>query len=234
LAEMLSIWQSTSFYGMSLSSCHGTVFAALTATALMKEYRDYYFLKAKQENYPARSVYKLQEMDKAFKLLRKGMKVLDLGAAPGSWTLYASGRVGDKGEVLSCDLQDAGTSFPPNVLFLKENVFERSADFESLLREKGPFDMVMSDMAPRTTGTKFTDQARSLELCLEALAVADLYLKPGGSFVTKIFMGPDFQDLVKAMRQRYATVKTFKPKSSRAESKEIFEVGMGFLGPVTG
>ncbi len=200
----------------------------------MKEYRDYYFLKAKQENYPARSVYKLQEMDKAFRLLRKGMKVLDLGAAPGSWSLYAAERVGEKGQVLACDLQDAGTAFPPNVLFLKENVFERSPEFESLLREKGPFDMVMSDMAPRTTGTKFTDQARSLELCLEALAVADLYLKEGGAFVAKIFMGPDFQEFVAAMRRRYAAVKTFKPKSSRSESKEIFEVGTGFLGPAEG
>ncbi|MBP3731086.1 MAG: RlmE family RNA methyltransferase [Mailhella sp.] len=200
----------------------------------MKEYRDYYFLKAKQENYPARSVYKLKEMDKAFKLLRPGMKVLDLGAAPGSWTLYAAERVGQNGQVLSCDLQEAGVSFPENVLFLQENVFERSPDFEALLRQKGPFDVVMSDMAPRTTGTKFTDQARSLELCLEAMAVADLYLKRDGTFIAKIFMGPDFQEFAGALRQRYATVKTFKPKSSRAESKEIFEVGMGFKGPAEG
>ena len=89
-------------------------------------------------------------------------------------------------------------------------------------------------MAPRTTGTKFTDQARSLELCLEAVEVADRYLKPGGGFIAKIFMGPDFQELAKALRARFTTVKTFKPKSSRAESKEIFEVGMGFKGPVQG
>lgn len=200
----------------------------------MKEYRDYYFLKAKRENYPARSVYKLQEMDRAFKLLRPGMKVLDLGAAPGSWSLYAAGRVGQNGLVIACDLQEAGTAFPHNVLFLQENVFERSAAFDDLLCEKGPFDVVMSDMAPRTTGTKFTDQARSLELCLEAMAVADLYLKQGGSFIAKIFMGPDFQELAGALRQRYVSVKTYKPKSSRAESKEIFEVGMGFKGPVQG
>ncbi|MBQ3892100.1 MAG: RlmE family RNA methyltransferase [Mailhella sp.] len=200
----------------------------------MKEYRDYYFRKAKQENYPARSVYKLQEMDRAFRLFRPGMKVLDLGAAPGSWSLYAAERVGEKGRVLACDLQETDTVFPPCVLFLQEDVFERSPAFEELLRQSGPFDVVMSDMAPRTTGTRFTDQARSLELCLEALAVADAHLKTGGTFIAKIFMGPDFQDLAGAVRQRYAAAKTFKPKSSRAESKEIFEVGMGFRGPTQG
>lgn len=198
----------------------------------MKVYRDYYFLKAKEEHYPARSVYKLKEMDRAFRLFRPGMKVLDLGAAPGSWSLYAAERVGQKGLVLSCDLQSTDTVFPGNVTFLQENVFERTPEFEALLEEKGPFDMVISDMAPRTTGTKFTDQARSLELCLEAVEVADRYLKPGGGFIAKIFMGPDFQELAKALRARFTTVKTFKPKSSRAESKEIFEVGMGFKGPV--
>ena len=156
----------------------------------MKEYRDHYFLKAKRENYPARSVYKLKELDAKFKLFRQGMRVLDLGAAPGSWSL------GDA--------------------------------FEARLREMGPFDVVMSDMAPRTTGTKFTDQARSLELACEALEVARLHLKPGGSFIVKIFMGPDIQEMLQPMRRAFKAVKSFKPKSSRAESKETFFVGMGF------
>ena len=194
----------------------------------MKTYRDHYFLKAKRENYPARSVYKLKEMDARFRLLKPGMKVLDLGAAPGSWSLYAAERVGREGLVLACDLQATETVFPANVTFARENVFERTPGFEAMLDATGPFDLVMSDMAPRTTGTKFTDQARSLELCLEAVAVADRWLKPGGHFVTKIFMGPDFQDLARAVRQRFDSVKTFKPNSSRAESKEIFELGLGF------
>lgn len=196
----------------------------------MKTYRDHYFLKAKQENYPARSVYKLKEMNARFKLFKPGMKVLDLGAAPGSWTLFAAEKVGDKGLVLACDLALTETVFPANVQFLQENVFERTDEFETLLHELGPFDMVISDMAPRTTGTKFTDQVRSLELCLESVAVAEKYLKQGGNFVTKIFMGPDFQDLVKAMRPVFSTVKTFKPQSSRPESKEIFQMGLGFTG----
>lgn len=194
----------------------------------MKQYRDHYFLKAKRENYPARSVYKLKELDAKFRLLRKGQKVLDLGAAPGSWSLDAAEKVGPHGLVLACDLQAVDTAFPPQVVFMQEDVFNRSADFEARLDEFGPFDAVLSDMAPRTTGIRCTDQARSLELAEEALALACLRLKKGGNFVVKIFMGPDVQSLLTAMRKRFASVTSFKPKSSRSESRETFLVGIDF------
>lgn len=196
----------------------------------MKQYRDHFFLKAKRENYPARSVYKLKELDDKFKIFRRGMRVLDLGAAPGSWSLAAAEKVGLQGLVLACDIQNTETIFPPQVSFMREDVFDRSPEFEAALRERGPFDVVLSDMAPRTTGTKFTDQARSLELCLEALVVATAWLAPGGAFAVKIFMGPDVQELLAPMRRRFVAVKSFKPKSSRAESKETFFVGTGFRG----
>ncbi len=198
----------------------------------MKEYRDYYFKKAKQQNYPARSVYKLKELDNKFKLFRKGMRVLDLGAAPGSWSLGAAEKVGEQGFVLACDIQETDTSFPANIIFMQEDIFNRSAEFEEKLKQYGPFDSVISDMAPRTTGTKFTDQTRSLELCMEALEVATLYLKAGGSFVVKIFMGPDIQELLQPMRRQFTKVKSFKPQSSRQESKETFFVGTGFKGRI--
>ena len=105
----------------------------------MKEYRDHYFLKAKRENYPARSVYKLKEIDGRFKIFKKGMKVLDLGAAPGSWSLGAAERVGAQGKVLACDIQSTATVFPPNVEFHQEDVFQRSEAFERQLAETGPF-----------------------------------------------------------------------------------------------
>ncbi len=196
----------------------------------MKEYRDYYFRKAKEQSYPARSVYKLKEIDNKFKIFRRGMKVLDLGAAPGSWSLGAAEKVGKEGLVLGCDIQTTETIFPPNITFLQEDVFERSPEFEAKLQSLGPFDVVISDMAPRTTGTKFTDQTRSLELCVEALAVAGLYLKDGGAFIVKIFMGPDVQELLLPMRKQFTKVKSFKPNSSRQESKETFFVGTGFKG----
>ncbi len=194
----------------------------------MKQYRDYYFKKAKQENYPARSVYKLQEMDKAHKLLRAGQKVLDLGACPGSWTLYAAERVGPGGRVLGIDLNMPDTAFPAQVIFLQEDIFARSPLFLGHLRELGPFDVVMSDMAPKTTGSRFTDQARSIQLVEAAFAVAEEWLAAGGTFIAKVFEGPDVQPFVQTLRPRFAKVGMVKPKSSRAESKEIFILGLGF------
>lgn len=196
----------------------------------MKKYRDHYFMRAKQDNYPARSVYKLQELDKRFSLFKAGMTVLDLGAAPGSWTLWAAKKVGPEGRVLGADIQSTDTHFAENTVFMQEDVFNRSEAFEKALAETGPFDMVISDMAPKTTGHKFTDQARSINLCEEALAVACLYLKPGGHFIVKIFQGPDDQAYRESLREYFKAVKTFKPKSSRAESKEMFYVGLDFKG----
>jgi 23S rRNA (uridine2552-2'-O)-methyltransferase len=197
----------------------------------MKEYRDHYFRKARQENYPARSVYKLKELDAKFRLLKPGMRVLDLGAAPGSWSIGAAEKVGNGGLVLACDIQAVETAFPPQVIFMREDVRDRSAAFEARLEEVGPFDVVLSDMAPRTTGSRVTDQTRSLELAGEAFSLASLCLKRGGAFVAKIFMGPDARALLAPMRRVFAAVKTFKPKSSRPESKETFFVGLNFSPP---
>lgn len=197
----------------------------------MKDYRDHYFLKAKRENYPARSVYKLQELDAKFHLLKQGLSVLDLGAAPGSWTLYAARKVGSSGCVVACDRKAVTIDLPEQVQFFTENVFERSPDFNGVLHAKGPFDLVMSDMAPSTTGSGITDQARSFALAEEAFHVAEEHLATNGNFVVKIFMGPDVQTLVATMRSAFAQVKIFKPKSSRSESKETFITGLGFCGP---
>lgn len=196
----------------------------------MKKYRDHYFLKAKQENYPARSVYKLKEIDKRFRIFKKGMRVLDLGAAPGSWSLGAAEKVGQEGFVLGADIQNTDTSFPANVLFKREDVFERSSEFETLLKEKGPFHVVMSDMAPSTTGHRGTDQARSAALCEEALALALACLIKGGSFVVKVFMGPDTKAYAETLRRLFSQVKSFKPASSRSESMETFYIALGYKG----
>ena len=111
----------------------------------MKQYRDYYFRKAKQENYPARSVYKLQEMDKAHRLLRAGQKVLDLGACPGSWTLYAAERVGPGGWVLGIDLNVPDTVFPEQVTFLQADIFARPPEFLERAEFLAPFDVIRSE-----------------------------------------------------------------------------------------
>jgi 23S rRNA (uridine2552-2'-O)-methyltransferase len=196
----------------------------------MKKYQDHYFKRAKQENYPARSVYKLEEIDKRFSLLGTGQRVLDLGAAPGSWSLYAAKRVGPKGVVVAVDLQEARTALPDNVSWRQEDAFEPSEALRAEMDDVGPFHVVLSDMAPKTTGHKFTDQSRSLDLARAALALAQGCLLHGGHFAVKVFMGPDVKAYTDEMRAVFAQVKTFKPKSSRSESKEIFYVAQGFKG----
>jgi 23S rRNA (uridine2552-2'-O)-methyltransferase len=205
----------------------------------MKKYRDHYFKRARQEGHPARSIYKLQEIDKRFSLLRSGDRVLDLGAAPGSWTLYAAQRVGGKGRVLAVDIQDIESAqgertapFPDNVTLLQADVLDVDGPLSQVLTEHGPFQAVLSDMAPRTSGVKFADQAKSLELGEMALDVAMQWLVPGGVFVVKLFMGPDVRQYVARMRTCFDAVRNFKPKSSRSESKETFYVAQGFTGGV--
>jgi len=198
----------------------------------MKQYRDHFFKRAKAENYPARSVYKLKELDAKFGLLGPGLHVLDLGAAPGSWSLFAAQKVGPTGRVLALDIQTTEQEFPDNVQFLVHDAFEDSPELLAVMQPLAPFALVLSDMAPRTTGVKFTDQARSLELCERARDVALKRLKPGGNFVAKIFEGPDAKGFQESLKPFFEKVRGFKPKSSRPESKETFIVGLGFRAEV--
>lgn len=188
--------------------------------------KDKYFHKAKEENFAARSVYKLQEIDQRFKILRPGAMVLDLGCSPGSWSQYASQKVGLKGRVLGVDLSPVTVRLE-NAVFLQADL--RDLKLDDVFREHGflePFDLVISDMAPKTTGIKSADQARSLELCELALATAVQFLKPGGHFVCKFFHSGDFGELRKSIQARFKKVEIVKPDSTRSMSKEIFFVGI--------
>jgi 23S rRNA (uridine2552-2'-O)-methyltransferase len=196
----------------------------------MKKYQDHFSKQARRDNYPARSVYKLKEMDKKFKLLGPGLKVLDLGAAPGSWSLYLAQKVGERGRILAVDLNVPDLDFPEQVDFVQGDVFDQDSQAAARIRDNAPFDLVVSDMAPKTTGIKFTDQARSFNLAMEALNMAKLHLTIRGGFVVKILEGPDIQELQREMKAVLKKVKHFKPRSSRAESKEIFLVGQDFQG----
>lgn len=196
----------------------------------MKKVQDHYFKKAKEENYPARSIYKLKEIDHRFKLFHPGMRVLDLGAAPGSWSLYAAERVDWDGLVVAVDLKLPDTAFPENVRFYQDDVFSPSRALVDFLDQAAPFDVVMSDMAPKTTGVRFADQEKSLQLAYQALYAATRTLIQGGSFTAKLFMGPGAKEYENVLRQAFQTVRVFKPKSSRTESYEIFYVGLNFRG----
>lgn len=201
--------------------------------------RDFYFKKAKSENYAARSIYKLKEIDEKYKLLRGGQRVLDLGCAPGSWSQYASERAGDRGLVVGVDLQPVKVNLS-NFIFAQVDLFDlvsglktqNSAETPSPELEQirqqfvEPFDFVMSDMAPKTSGIKSSDQAKSTALCELAIDVADRYLKKGGNFVCKFFHSGDFGLMKKALNQRYVRVEVVKPDATREISKEIFFVGL--------
>ncbi len=178
---------------------------------------------AKEQGFPARSVFKLEEIDRRVKLLRGGQRVLDLGAAPGSWALYASQIVGPSGRVLAIDTQDIRQAFPPNVKVAKGDALELAND---ALGEYGPYDVVLSDMAPNTSGNKVRDQAYSFELCLRALHVAQALGKVGSHFVAKIFMSGDFQTARKAAGECYERCQVIRPEGTRQQSSEVFIVGM--------
>ena len=178
---------------------------------------DRFTVAAKKAGFPARSVFKLEEIDRRVRIFRPGMRVLDLGAAPGSWALFAAQRVGGKGRVLAIDLQRIAVAMPANVEVRQGDAFA----FE----EGGPFDVVLSDMAPSTTGVRFTDQSRSFDLFMRALEVAERTLAPGGTFVGKIFMGEDLPKARAKVRELFRKERLIRPEGTRASSYEVFVVG---------
>ncbi len=185
----------------------------------MKEIKDHYFFKAKKEGYPARSVYKLIEAQKRFRFIKAGDRILDLGASPGSWSKYAAKSVGKRGLVVAVDLHGLKVS-ADNIFFFKKSIFDE--DIEDILGRYTPFDVVLSDMAPKTSGRRDIDHYRSIELATSALEIASRFLKKGGSLYCKFYDGEDFVELRKKAQEVFGSVKVFKPKSSRSESVEKF------------
>ncbi|MDR2746838.1 MAG: RlmE family RNA methyltransferase [Treponema sp.] len=197
---------------------------------------DFWALKAQREGYPARSIYKLQEMDEKFKLL--GMtggkpgapRVLDLGAAPGSWSLYVLRRMGGRGFLAAADLaplsreHGRGLFGGDNFRFIQGDI--TAAEVREALLERGPFDLVMSDAAPATTGNRSVDTPRSLALAEAALAYAQAALVRGGNLAVKVFQGGDSAALLARLRELFVSAKTFKPQACRSGSFETYYLGL--------
>ncbi len=196
----------------------------------MRKINDYYARKAKKEKYPARSVYKLEEVQQKYKFLRRGDSVLDLGCYPGSWSLYASEVVGEKGIVVGVDLQQAtGTPRPGGaaIHWLQQDILE--PELLAAVRKFRPaFKALISDLAPRTTGNRWADAQKSLILVRHTLALAEELLLPGGHYICKVFQGEDFPEFVQEVKSRFAMAKVLKPKSSRIESREVFLLAMEY------
>ncbi len=191
---------------------------------------DNFYRQAKEQRYAARSVFKLEEIDARFKLLKPGRRVLDLGCRPGSWLQYASAKVGSRGHVVGLDRQLLDIAVPPNATSLEGDVLDiETMTLRQALPEGGGtcFHIVLSDMAPDTTGTAFTDQVRSVELFTRAMDLSLVVGCPESAFLGKIFMGEGFQETVARMRRCYKRTKTVRPKATRSSSKEVYLLGMG-------
>jgi 23S rRNA (uridine2552-2'-O)-methyltransferase len=190
-----------------------------------RPWHDSYTKRARKEGFPARSVYKLEEIQKTFHILKKGGRVLDLGCTPGSWLIFASGVVGNRGLVVGVDMTPVSVELPPNARFVQQDVLEWDASFLEAIG--GPFETILSDMAPATTGSKFVDAHRSLELGESALTLAARVLRAGGDFVCKVFHGSDFKSFSDQAKKLFVRIAHVKPKSSRKASREIYVVGLG-------
>jgi 23S rRNA (uridine2552-2'-O)-methyltransferase len=187
---------------------------------------EFYTELAKKQNYPARSVYKLKEINEKYGIFKNGQRVLDLGCAPGSWFLYISEKIGDSGNVVGVDIEDINIPLKKNMVFIKKSIFE----LKDLDTDNKKFDAIVSDMAPSTSGVKFVDAGKSLELVEESFKIVKLFLKPGGTFIFKIFESAETADFFKQIGQYFDFFKRFKPKAVIKQSKEFYIVAKGFKG----
>jgi 23S rRNA (uridine2552-2'-O)-methyltransferase len=189
--------------------------------------QDAYFHKAKKEGYVARSVFKLEEIQEKFRLMKRGSRVLDLGCYPGSWLQFVLKTVGEKSVVVGCDLQSMDQVKAENLHTIQADVFDEKT-LERIQRIVPIFDVILSDMAPKTSGIKDVDQYQSVLIGIQALNLAGKTLKQGGNMAVKIFMGADFQDFWGFFKKYFKQAKTYKPKAVRPGSYEVYAVGIGF------
>jgi len=190
--------------------------------------KDQYFRKAKAEGYRARSAYKLIQIQEKFRVIRRGDRVVDLGAAPGSWSQVVSGLIGPKGRIIAVDLQEIEPL--PGVVTLQGDMTDADVQARIVELAGGPVNVVLSDAAPSTTGIKLRDHVLSIELGHAALAVAKRLLTPGGALVIKVFEGEDLPGLIREVKLAFHPVKLHTPDATRNESWETFIVARGYKG----
>ena len=197
----------------------------------MYERKDAFYKKAKREGYRARSAYKLIELNREWRVLRPGMRIVDLGSWPGGWVQVAAELIGQGGKVVGIDLA-ALEPLPssPQVTLLQGDATDPIQQEKILATLGGPADVLLSDMAPKLSGIKEVDEARSMELCLAALRCASILLRPGGALLVKVFMGSEYKSFLTELRTCFTTVKATKPESSRKGSAETYVFAVGMKG----
>jgi 23S rRNA (uridine2552-2'-O)-methyltransferase len=189
--------------------------------------KDYYCEKAKAQGFKARSIFKLSEIDEALKLIKPDATILDLGCAPGSWLQYIALKLGPKGKALGVDLTPLTISFPKAITTITHDCFTLSREIlDQHFGEGINCDLILSDMAPKTTGIKHVDQIRSLALAEQAFLLSLEFLKKNGHVVIKIFNGAEVSTLINTIKKSFKTVKQMRPKSIRSVSKEFYIVGL--------
>lgn len=194
---------------------------------LDRHFNDEYVKKAQKAGYRSRAAFKLLEIQEKYKVIKPGMRVVDLGAAPGGWSQIARDLVGEKGRVIALDILPMDPIAGVEII---QGDFREDEPLEQLrnLLDGEPVDLVISDMSPNVTGMASVDQPRAIYLCELALDFARECLKPGGGFVIKVFQGAGFDEYLKSLRQSFARVVSRKPASSRAKSREIYLVAGNF------
>ncbi len=211
-------------------SVNKTIRLFRNGSSIMRKVKDFYYQKAKQDKYPARSIYKLEEAQRKYHFLRRGDSVLDLGCCPGSWSLYASETVGETGLVVGVDLQETAKtprSGGAPIHWIVADIMTPELVLQ-VRRIRPAFKILISDLAPKTTGNRWADHQQSLNLVRQTLLMADTLLHEKGHFFCKAFQGEDFPAFVEEVQARFEQVKVLKPKSSRTESREVFVLGLGF------
>jgi 23S rRNA (uridine2552-2'-O)-methyltransferase len=193
---------------------------------------DFYRSRARAEGYVARAIYKLKEVDEKYHLIKQGQRVLDLGCSPGSWLQYLASRTGPEGLVVGVDATPPAIVVAPPLYFVHGEV--TSLDLETIIALSPVFDVVLSDLAPKTTGHRQIDQQRSLELALLAWEWARRLLREGGHFLVKVFEGPDTPALAAILKQNFNLCRPVKPAGSRPASREIYFVGLKRRGAPAG
>jgi 23S rRNA (uridine2552-2'-O)-methyltransferase len=186
---------------------------------------DHYTRRAQHDQFAARSAYKLQEIQQKHRVLKRGARVLDLGCAPGSWLQFAARTVGPEGRLVGIDPTPVTIALADAVTVITADVAEAQVHLAALGQTR--FDVVLSDMAPATTGNRHVDEARSIGLCEAALAVAEQTLVADGHFVCKIFQGPDYKAFADAVKARFERQTALRPHSTRKASREVFVIGLG-------
>ncbi|NYH08143.1 23S rRNA (uridine(2552)-2'-O)-methyltransferase RlmE [Pseudomonas moraviensis] len=196
---------------------------------LKRHVNDPYVKQAQKDGYRSRASYKLLEIQEKYKLIRPGMSVVDLGAAPGGWSQVTSRLIGGQGRLIASDILEMDSI--PDVTFIQGD-FTEDAVLARILEAVGnsQVDLVISDMAPNMSGTPEVDMPKAMFLCELALDLAERILKPGGNFVIKIFQGEGFDVYLKDARKKFAKIQMIKPDSSRGSSREQYMLAWGYRG----